>query len=154
MGAMAMQGCGLKIALASMLAGLALGHCSAQVQDAAPQQAAAADGFKDVDALLDALETADRDLQSLTAGIKYDRTFEIQGDRQLRLGNLWYVADKPAEPAAAPIKKFAIRFDQLYIGPTKRTEDKTYIFDGQWLMEKDGVEKFYQKKQVVGPGEH
>jgi len=35
----------------------------------------------------------------------------------------------------------------------QRNEDRTYIFDGQWFMEKDAVGKFYQKRQVAPPGE-
>jgi hypothetical protein len=118
------------------------------------QPPAASSEFKTADDLLNALETADQGLQSLTADVKYDRTFEIQGDRQIHLGRLWFVSDPPKSAGDPPQRKFAIHFDRVFIGPVQRTQDKTYIFDGQWMMEKDGESKFFQKKQVVGPGEH
>src|SRR5262245_30412700 len=40
------------------------------------------------DDLLLALENADADLRSLSADLRYDRTFEIAGDRQVREGKL------------------------------------------------------------------
>lgn len=134
--------------------------------DVAPAAAAAAERmaaaqampgeFKDAEALLNALESADKDLVSLTADVKYDRTFEIQGDRQVRLGKLYFVVDPPAPDDATktPRKRFAIKFDRLYVGEVVRDEHKTYIFDGQWLMEKDQDTKFFMKRQVVPPGEH
>ncbi len=152
-----MNGCGSTFLWALLAAGpAALSTCNRLPANQPPAVTHAATDFKTADELLDALETADKGLQSLVAQVKYDRTFELQGDRQVRTGTLWFVADKPAGSAAdaAPVKKFAVRFDKVWIGPTRRDEDKTYIFDGQWLMEKDGVDKYYLKKQVVGPGEH
>jgi hypothetical protein len=112
--------------------------------------------FKTAEGLLDALESADKDLVSLTADVMYDRTFEIQGDRQVRLGKLFYIVDPPApgDLTKTPRKRFAIKFDRLYVGEVIRPTDKTYVFDGQWLMERDADEKFFIKKQVVPPGEH
>lgn len=120
----------------------------------APAQVTRGDNITTADQLLDALQTADRDLVSLTADVKWDRTFEIQGDKQSRLGKLYYVVTKPQTPDGAPERRFAIRFDQLWVGGVQRPEDRTYIFDGQWFMEKDALQKFFQKRQVAPPGEH
>ena len=137
-----------------VLASLLGGPAAASVGSAGGQPAAVVQDYKTADDLLDALETADKDLSTLTADVKYDKTFEIQGDRQVRFGRLWFVSEPAAKPDEPPRRKFAIKFDRVFIGPVQRTEDKTYIFDGQWMMEKDAVEKFFQKKQVVGPGAH
>src|SRR6185295_15400829 len=68
------------------------------------------------------------------------------------IGELWFVSERPKEGDAQ--RKFAVRFNKFMIGPTERDEDRSYIFDGQWLMEKDAKERSFLKKQVVGPGEH
>jgi len=145
-----MHGCATLFAVASLLTGFP--GCALEWQPVSP--AGVPSGFKTAEELLDALETADQGMESLTADVKYDKTFEIQGDRQARFGRLWFVSSPPEEPGGIPRRRFAVKFDRLFIGSVRRTEDKTYIFDGRWMMEKDGVEKFYQKKQVVGPGEH
>jgi hypothetical protein len=109
--------------------------------------------FTSADQLLTALESADRDLTSLTADVMWDRTFEIQGDRQARLGHLFYVVNPSGSPGGTPERKFAIHFDHLNVGGVDRAEDRWYIFDGRWVMERDAVQKFYQKREVVPPGE-
>jgi hypothetical protein len=128
----------------------------AQAPAAAPGEFATADG------LLNALERADENLVSLTAEIQYDRTFELQGDRQLRTGKLYFVSGKsiaaPAggqPPAEPPARKFAVSFKDLLVGTTYREEPKIYIFDGQWLVEKYPKENppLFIKRQVVPPGE-
>ena len=95
-----MQGSGLIIAVASMLIALGSGRCTFPRQPEAQPPAPAQGQIKTADDLLDALETADKDLVSLTAQVKFDRTFEIQGDRQTRIGKLWFLTDKPAEAGA------------------------------------------------------
>lgn len=108
--------------------------------------------FKTADDLLTALETADRGLQNLVADVKYDRTYEITGETEVRMGRLWFVSEQTGEEL--PIRKFAVKFDKAMVGRAIREEDRTYVFDGQWLAEKDGETKFAHRKQVVGPGEH
>jgi hypothetical protein len=145
---MIMLGCTVLLAVATLCG------CQPAATPSQPPAAVTTGEFKTADDLLNALETADHGLQSLTADVKYDRTFEIQGDRQIHLGKLWFSSEPPKNEGEPPQRKFAIHFDRVFVGPVQRTQDKTYIFDGQWMMEKDGEAKFYQKKQVVGPGEH
>src|SRR6185295_11172852 len=130
-------GCALLIALVPALAGAG---CLAQEQPAATPTPAAAPRptgeFSTADDLLNALERADQNLVSLTAEVRYDRTFELQGDRQVRLGNLYFVNNRPAPPTAeaqplAPDRKFAVSFKSLQVGEILREEPKVYIFDGQ-----------------------
>jgi len=104
--------------------------------------------FKDADALLDALETADADLRRLSAKIRYDRTFALAGDRQVRMGELNFISGEKREG-----RKFAVRFDTMQVGESLREEVKQYVFDGQWLVEKTPSEKRFVKRQVVPPGE-
>lgn len=109
--------------------------------------------IRTADDLLTALETADAGLKTLTAGIRYDRTFEIAGDRQVREGTLYFEA-RPREADRAD-RRFSIRFDRLIVGQRVRDEVKEFIFDGEWLVEKLPGEKpkMFTKRQVVPPGE-
>lgn len=116
--------------------------------------------FADADALLTALEKADEGMVTLTAKVVYEKTFEIQGDQQTRKGKLYFVNKQEAAAGAAPAKaggaggrKFAIVFDELWIGDVVRKDQEVFVFDGQWLVEKNFKEKNFIKRQVVPPGE-
>lgn len=127
----------------------------------AQQPAAVAQNeFPDADALLTSLEKADEGLVTLTAKVVYDKTFEIQGDQQSRKGKLYFVnrdeavkADAGRGDAGTQGRKFAIVFDELWIGDVVRKDQEVYVFDGQWLVEKNFKEKMFIKRQVVPPGE-
>ncbi|CAG0996112.1 hypothetical protein PHYC_02572 [Phycisphaerales bacterium] len=116
----------------------------------APADAATPD-ITTADQLLDELERADAKLRSLVADIKYDRVFEIQGDRQIRVGKVYY-QDSGAIVAGVRDRKFGIRFTSLQIG--KRLENEVYevIFDGQWLVERRPAKKEFTKTQIARPG--
>jgi hypothetical protein len=123
---------------------------------AQPQAPTAPTGeFKTADELLSALEQAGQSMETLVAGIKYDRVLTIQGDRQIRLGKLYFVGGKPAEsnPERRVGRKFAIVFDTLQLGDERRPNERVYIFDGEMLIEKIGAEKLLMKKRVVPPGQ-
>jgi hypothetical protein len=107
------------------------------------------------DGVLTALEKAGDRLRSLTAQVKYDRTFPLQGDRQVRVGTLYFVNGSPPAKPGGPRegRKFAIRFSELWLGKERRADEKSYIFDGEWLVEKIPGEKLMIKRQVVPPGE-
>jgi hypothetical protein len=98
-----------------------------------------------------ALERADEGLISLTAKVEYDKTFELQGDRQLRKGKLYFVNKEEGKPGE---RRFAIVFNELWIGDVVRKEEQIFVFDGQWLVEKDPAHKEFHKRQIVPPGEH
>jgi outer membrane lipoprotein-sorting protein len=108
-----------------------------------------------VDELLSALETADRGVRTLQASLMYDRRFLLQGDRHVRLGRLSYEA-RPAHEEAfdqRPKRTFAVEFRILMIEGTKRDDVQTWVFDGEWLVEKRLVDKQYIARQVARPGD-
>ncbi|MBL9001945.1 MAG: hypothetical protein JNK25_12500 [Phycisphaerae bacterium] len=110
--------------------------------------------YKNADELLTALETADADLKSLTADIKYDKTDGIAGDRQERRGKLYFEDKGDAdETAGKRDRTFSIRFDELRQGDRVEKESKLYIFDGEWFTEINPKFKQVLKRQVVPPGE-
>lgn len=109
--------------------------------------------FENADQLLSALETADASLRTLNAELRYDRSFAIQGDRQVRTGTLYFVTDEPKKVDGKRQRRFAIRFEQLAVGERIEKETKDYIFDGSWLVEREPSRKRFNKRQIVPEGQ-
>lgn len=135
---------------------LAAGACAQEGKPAATGEAQGAGQveFATADALLAALEKADEKLETLTADVRYEKTFELQGDRQVRTGKLYFVNGEKGTTGGKG-RKFAVSFEKLQVGEVVREEPKVYIFDGQWLVEKLPKEKppLFIKRQVVAPGQ-
>lgn len=142
------------LSLASVMAGIVAAWFSPPVEmpAAPPAPEVKAGGFANADEVLTALETADRGLTSLTSQVVYDRELALAGDRQQRVGNLYFV-NRPGERPDAPERRFTIDFTELAVGDRRESERQTYIFDGQWLLEKHWREREYVRRQVVPPGE-
>lgn len=106
-----------------------------------------------VDELLSALESADLGIRTFQTGVMYDRRFVLQGDRHVRLGNLYYEVVPAPEGAAnqKPRRTFSIDFRTLTIDGVKRDDRNTWVFDGQWLVEKRPGAKQYVARQVARP---
>lgn len=131
------------------------GQTATSSTGAPARQVARTMSFRTADELLTALETADMSLRTLTAGLSYDRTFALQGDRQLRQGKLYFVSNPTMEQVVPPRRerKFAIQFDQLLVGTRIEKETKLYIFDGIWLVEQLPEQKIFVKRQIVPAGQ-
>ncbi len=109
--------------------------------------------FASAEALLTALETADKGMNTLSADILYDRLLELEGDRQTRKGTLLFRnASVGAEGKPLP-RAFAIRFDWMQAGERLEKRANWYVFDGQWLLESWPDEKRFKRRQLVAPGE-
>ena len=106
--------------------------------------------INDADGLLRALERADRGLRTFSADVQYVRRFgAIEGDAmQVRRGKLYYQAETEEAP-----DRFAVRFDTLFVDRRKFEEDKTFIFDGQWLVEQIARDRLVIRRQIVPPGQ-
>jgi hypothetical protein len=118
--------------------------------------------FESASALLEALEVADRDVRTFAAQIRYTRLFEIQGDVQTRIGNLYFRTDPPLEPSVSASgseqqalrrRWVAVRFAELIAGGRRDVQEKLWVFDGEWLVEKDPTERQFIKRRMVRPGE-
>ncbi|MBX3359727.1 MAG: hypothetical protein KF745_15005 [Phycisphaeraceae bacterium] len=123
-------------------------------REAAPDTEPARE-FMDADDLLRALETADKDIRTLTASIRYLRDFgELEAaSAEDRRGTLTFRSDAGPTSDSAPERRFAVDFDTLYINGQKRLERRTFIFDGAWLIEKLPDQKQMFKRRVVPPGQ-
>ncbi|MFG0252191.1 MAG: outer membrane lipoprotein carrier protein LolA [Phycisphaerales bacterium JB038] len=113
-----------------------------------------AEGLPTADELLTRLEEADADLASLQADVMYRKTNSLVGEEERRSGKL-YFRQEQAEGEAQPRRQFAIEFQKLYIDDRKEMEERTFIFDGRWLVEKLPSETPRQmfKREIVPPGE-
>lgn len=98
---------------------------------------------------LDRLEQRGEEIETLTGKVDYEREDELLGGTDVRLGKVWYAAGNGEDGA-----RFAIHFDQIVTDDgAVRPYDVAYIFDGEWLAERQGDRKLFQKRQVVPPGE-
>lgn len=118
--------------------------------------------FKDAAELLTALEIADRDIRTFASEIRYTRLFEIQGDVQTRIGKLYFKTDPPRETSAAandsgmvPARRrwVAVRFTEMIVGGRRDKQEQVWVFDGEWLVEKNPTERQFIKRRMVRSGE-
>ena len=93
--------------------------------------------------LLARIEARSHGLTTLHAKLTYDRIQGLLGDKQRRVGELWYAGGPPA--------RFAVHFDKLLVNRRAVQQDRWYIFDGQWLVERLDDKKQFIKRQVVAP---
>lgn len=113
--------------------------------------APAAPTVSTVDDLLGAIEHADDGLRALSAEIQYDKRQNLVGDQQVRRGAL-YFRNAPAEkPGGRPTRAFAIDFDQLMVGQQLFDDPQSWVFDGQWLVEKRPARKQFIKRRIAPP---
>lgn len=99
-------------------------------------------------------EAANAKMKSLTAKLVYDRYQGLLGDRQRRFGTIIYAApvvDATADKPEAR-RRFRIEFDSLLVEKRKDKVEQSFVFDGTWLVERDGQLKTFIKRQVVAPG--
>src|SRR5690606_9605697 len=102
---------------------------------AAPQKPAVS---PEVDAWLTKLEARSDEIRTLTARLRYDKIDALLGDEQRRFGMLHYQAGPPA--------RFAVHFDRLVVdGNRGRQQNRWYVFDGRWLVERLDDEKQFRK---------
>jgi Flp pilus assembly protein TadD len=107
-------------------------------------------GFDSLDALLDALEQADEDIEQLSAKLIYEREYALAGDTQERSGSLAFlnITDDEGETSRA----FAVVFDTTTIGDRRESDGRTFVFDGRWLTERIPEEQLVLKREVAPPG--
>lgn len=134
-------------------------------QPVASRPAAAEPEFRTAEDLLAALETADRDLHTLSAEIRYTREFgSIEGNTQQEwTGVLHYNAnltgDGPTQGPgdggqARPARRgFAVLFDESILDNRRRKERRDFVFDGEWLVERLHGERQMIRRRVVPPGQ-
>ena len=131
------------ILIAAMVLGCSTGP-AAQQPAPAPVAMTAPDAVVD---LLRRLEKAHRAIRDLKAGIDYRLHDPVVGRNERRIGTLVY------ESRDAGGHRLGILLKTLIIGQRMEQRRKDFIFDGGWLIEVDHEAKFFQKRQIVPPGQ-
>ncbi|RMH10514.1 MAG: hypothetical protein D6695_11330 [Planctomycetota bacterium] len=108
--------------------------------------------------LLDALEQADANIRTFSSKIRYTRLFAIEGDLQTRLGDFYFRTDPPvsADGTGQPRQRrrwVAVEFHEFIVGNRRDRQERLWVFDGQWLVEKDAGERQFVKRRMARPGE-
>lgn len=99
---------------------------------------------------LDKLEARGAKLKSFTADVVFDKENTLLSDREIRMGDVAFAA---ADEATHTPARFRIDFNQMVVNQALRQHHVQYIFDGQWLVEKNFDRHMFEKRQVVAPGQ-
>jgi hypothetical protein len=112
----------------------------------------------ELDAFLDRMESADRQLTSLKASVRLIRSQPeiLGGGEDRRYGTLSFATQEGA-PGQPALRRFAIRFEVLGImGPDGKEERRADLydvsFDGQWIIERWPEQKTFLRRLIVAPG--
>lgn len=98
-------------------------------------------------ALLEKIEAASAKLTTLETRVRYTRLQGLTGDEQQRFGDFYYTAGDDETPT-----RFAVRFDRLVIDDRARPMQTWFIFDGNWLLERDHDNKTAVRRELVPKG--
>ena len=113
--------------------------------------------IKTADDLLSALENADANFRSLQANIRKVKQFgEIEGGGEMIYdGSVVFVSEAPdhARPNVKPRRMFQVDFTSTTIDGVRKAEQRTFLFDGQWFVERQPDVKQIHKRQIVPPGQ-
>lgn len=104
------------------------------------------------EALLRALERAGGDIRTLSADVRYDRRFALQGDRHVRDGRLYFVSREGGVGARAS-RAFAVHFETLRIDDRLTDDPQVWVFDGRWLVEKRPAARQFVKREIAREGD-
>lgn len=97
--------------------------------------------------LLKKIEAASDKLNTLKTRVRYTRLQGLTGDEQRRFGDFYYAAGDDKSPT-----RFAVMFDRLVIDERARPMKTWFIFDGNWLLERDHDDKTAVRRELVPKG--
>lgn len=122
---------------------------SAPKPAADPLPAVTPDVLPSLDSVLTRLESADKDLKSLTAAVRLiKRPPAIEGGgMHVRYGVLKF-SSTDAQPR--PLRKFSIDIDQVIIDGRARDDKQSFVFDGHYLLETLPKQKQFVRRHIVG----
>ena len=89
------------------------------------------------------LENKANQIKTLTSDLRYDRINELLDSKEIRRGKFFYQAGPP--------RNFAAHFDFQLSNRRGEKINKWWIYDGQWLAEKNYKEKFFKRYEVAPP---
>lgn len=102
---------------------------------------------------LGVLERADERIATIQGQLVWDKQFAIAGDSQTRIGKLYFSSPRAETPGGPRSRKFGVEIETLILGGRVEKKPESYIFDGEWLIEKKPLDKQAIKRRIVPPGE-
>ncbi|MFI4860372.1 MAG: outer membrane lipoprotein carrier protein LolA [Phycisphaerales bacterium JB063] len=94
-------------------------------------------------ALLERIEQAAAEMQTLRCRVRYTRVQGLLGDEQRRFGDLFYAAANDDEPT-----RFAIHLDGLVLDDRMRTIDQWFIYDSRFLLERNHDDQTATRREI------
>jgi len=118
-----------------------------------PLPPAAEQPLPSVDSVLTRLESADKDITSISGAISLIKRHAAitGGGMEVRYGQLKF-ASTPQKDGAKPLRRFSIEIDRLIVDGKSHDDPQSYIFDGRDLLEIRPRLKSYVLRHIVGPG--
>ena len=135
-----------RMALIALIAvGGAAGGAAVQAQATTPATTAAATApSPEAVGTLQLLQDRDQTLKDFTATIRYEVYHPRTDDTEVRKGDVSYLK-------ADEIAKFAAHFTLQGVGGSFSKVDRTLVFDGRWIIDRDAEAKVFKKVQIVPP---
>ena len=113
----------------------------------ATQAARLSSGDPRVDRILDRLEEKGQAIKGLGCKLTYKYvTVEPVEDAQVKEGELLFAVDEPNS-------KFLIHFTKMLAEGVAIDRQEYFLFDGEWLIERNDKARTVIKRQIVRPGE-
>ena len=134
--------------MVAVVACLALSACAGP---AVADDAAIAPQPETAEAWLDRLEADAQRLNTLKARVRVTSVQALLGDRSIRFGDLRYAAASGAEggDAEAQPARLAVTFDRILLDGQLQDADQAYVFDGRWLLERNGREMTATRRELA-----
>lgn len=126
-----------------------MGHPAIQAAPAAATPPVAAPASVAVYKWLKQLDERGKTLHSFSADIRMSVHHLRTDEKDINIGKIWYQTIKGRT-------RFDIRFNILVVDGAiaRRHANHDIVFDGRWLIDRDGAAKIYRKVQVAPPGAH
>ncbi len=136
--------------LAGLMTGAAIAPVAAATADRAAikhQTAVTASTGKTVEKWLCRLDERGKTLRSFTANIRMTVHHLRTDEKDINIGRIWYQTTKTGA-------RFDIHFNMLVVDGAiaRRHADHDIVFDGRWLIDRDGAAKIYRKIELAPPG--
>ncbi len=136
----------VSLALITLATLAACGPTTAPASVPAASQPDAADPAEELLARLEGAAAGLRDFQADITFYQWDSVLER---KEIRTGEVIYQVRSGGDRS----KRFAILLTSVIVGNRKRDQQKTYVFDGSWLVEIDHDNRVFIKRQIVPPGQ-
>lgn len=118
-----------------------------QAPDGQPGEAKPEPADPKVVELLEKIEAVSSEMNTLKARVRYTRLQTLTGDQQRRFGDFYYATSTEDKPT-----RFAVLFDRLVVDGKARPMQTWYVFDGNWLLERDHEDKTATRREMVPKG--